>query len=68
VAQERVSVDEVRAMLQDLAERIERGGLKSVTFKIMTDQGEQEHTFSLKTEEEQLAALVTIRKLLGQVH
>jgi hypothetical protein len=61
-------VDEVRAMLQDLAERIERGGLKSVTFKFMTDQGEQEHTFSLKTEEEQLAALVTIRKLLGQVH
>jgi hypothetical protein len=34
----------------------------------MTDQGEQEHTFSLETEEEQLAALVTIRKLLGQVH
>jgi hypothetical protein len=68
MAKEKVHTHDVRAMLQDMAERIERGGLKSVTFKIMTDQGEQEHTFSLKTKEEQLAALVTIRKLLGQVH
>jgi len=68
MARDSVSPEEVNAMLAELAERIERGGLKSVTIKAMTTEGEVEHTFPLETEEERLAALLTIRKLLGQVH
>lgn len=68
MARDKVSDEDMRAMLAELADRIERGGLKSVTIKAMTDAGELEQTFALETEEEQLAALLTIRKLLGQVH
>jgi hypothetical protein len=64
-----VTEEEVRQMMVELAERIERGGLESVTIKAMTSDGEDlEHTFSLKTEDERLAALLAIRKVLGQVH
>jgi hypothetical protein len=57
------------AMLQDMAERIERGGVKSATIRAMTREGEMiEHTFPLETEEDQNTALLFIRKLLGQVH
>lgn len=68
MARNKVAPEEMHAMLQDMADRIERGGVRSVSFRLMTDAGEQEYSFSTETEEEQLAALLTIRKLLGQVH
>jgi hypothetical protein len=66
---ERMEPEDVFDMLQDMAERIERGGLKSATIRAMTREGEMlEHTFPLETEEDQNTALLFIRKLLGQVH
>jgi hypothetical protein len=69
MANDRVSPEELRAMLQEVSELIERGGnMQSLTIKAMVDDSEIEHTFSLRTEEERLAALVAIKTLLGQVH
>jgi hypothetical protein len=67
MARDKVAPDEVLAMLREVADHIERGGLTSVTLKFMTTEGE-EHTFRVETEEEQQLALLTIRKILGQVH
>lgn len=63
-----VTEAEVRQMMEEVAERIERGGLQEVTIKVMVNEGELEHTFSLRTEEERTAALLAIRTVLGQVH
>jgi hypothetical protein len=70
MAHEKISPEEVRAMLSDLAERIEREGetMESVTLTIATDEGEKKHKFRLKTQEERDGALLAIRTLLGQVH
>lgn len=63
-----VTEAEVRQMMKELAERIERGGLEEVTIKVMTSEGELEHTFSLRTKEDRSAALLAVRSVLGQVH
>jgi hypothetical protein len=55
-------------VLQDLANRIQRDGVRSATLKFMTNDGEQEYHLELRTEEERDAALLALRKILGQVH
>ena len=59
-----IDPEELRRHLEDTAMQIERGELKSVSF---TD-GTIERTFPLDTQEERDAALLTIRRILGQVH
>lgn len=63
-----VTEAEILASLQELAERIERGGLKAVTIRAKTDEGEIEHTFPLETQEQRDAALLFVKQVLGQVH
>jgi hypothetical protein len=59
---------EMRQVLTEVVERIGAGGLKSLTVKALTTRGELEYTFALETEEQQLAAVVALKKILGQVH
>lgn len=69
MAYEKVNLEEVRAMLDDIARQIERGGLKSATIRWCTTSGdEREITFLLETEEDRTEALHAIRTVLGQVH
>lgn len=63
-----VSPEEVRQMLEQLAQRLEQGDMDSVTIKVMTDEGEVEHTISAKTEEERAEAIASIRQVLGTLH
>jgi hypothetical protein len=67
---DRVTPEELRRALNDLADRIERGDTKSATLRwiLKGEDEEQEFTFPLETEEERTSALLAIRTILGQVH
>jgi hypothetical protein len=65
-----VSSEDIREALAQLADQIEREQLGGrVVLKYTTTDGdEHEHVFPLETEEDRTATLLSIRKVLGQVH